>query len=545
MRYEEFWNVNDSFGENVPIGANKNFPGVFRMKQASLAIIEDDQDIQELVIAFFRQKNFITKGYGDAASFLKSLESGEFDPSVVLTDLNLPEMDGIELVKRLKELECEAPVIVLTAEKSSETAIRAIEAGAYDFVVKPMSFPQLQVSVERALHFGGIREENKTLKAVMQLSQSTGGIVGKSPGLRRAVDLAKRVSDSSANVFISGETGTGKEVIARAVHESGSRAKQPFVAINCSAIPENLLESELFGHAKGSFTGASDKKIGLFEEAGKGTLFLDEIGDLSLSLQAKLLRTLQERKIRRIGENQDRPFFARIISATHKNLREEIKEKKFREDLFFRFNVIPIHLQPLRERKEDIIPLAEYFLKKFSVLNQKTVTGFDKAAVEYMLRAPWVGNVRELENAIERAVVLCEGKVVGASDLTSFHEENAGNFVAAAPAGPSVTPVALAAPPMSTTGTAGVFSVDVSEALVPLDEVTNRYIEFAVHRNHGAKDKTARDLGIDRKTLYRKLTEMQASDMENVSKIEGFRGDVAMAAKGAGTNLAYPMRHDG
>lgn len=501
------------------------------MKQAALAIIEDDLDIQELVIAFFRQKNFLTKGYGDAASFLKSLEAREFEPSVILTDLNLPEMDGIELVKRLKELECEAPVIVLTAEKSSETAIRAIEAGAYDFVVKPMSFPQLQVSVERALHFGGIREENRNLKVVVGLKQSNGGIVGKSPGLLKAIDLAKRVADSSANVFISGETGSGKEVIARAVHESGSRRKEPFVAINCSAIPENLLESELFGHAKGSFTGASDKKIGLFEEAGKGTLFLDEIGDLSLSLQAKLLRTLQERKIRRIGENQDRPFFARIISATHKNLREEIREKRFREDLFFRFNVIPIHLQPLRERQEDIIPLAEFFLKKFSVLNQKTVNSFDKAAVEYMLRASWPGNVRELENAIERAVVLCEGKVLTAEDLTSFHSEGQSMPVSASPApanGANAAPAAPAAvyggnltpPSLSSTGTAGAFSVDVSDALLSLEEVSNRYIEFAVHRNHGAKDKTARDLGIDRKTLYRKLTEMHAPEI-SVAKMDG------------------------
>ncbi len=513
------------------------------MKQASLAIIEDDLDIQELVIAFFRQKNFITKGYGDAASFLKSLEAREFEPSVILTDLNLPQMDGIELVKRLKELECETPVIVLTAEKSSETAIRAIEAGAYDFVVKPMSFPQLQVSVERALHFGGIREENKTLKAVMGLKESTGGIIGKSPGLRKALDLAKRVSDSSANVFISGETGSGKEVIARAVHESGSRSKQPFVAINCSAIPENLLESELFGHAKGSFTGASDKKIGLFEEAGKGTLFLDEIGDLSLSLQAKLLRTLQERKIRRIGENQDRPFFARIISATHKNLREEIREKRFREDLFFRFNVIPIHLQPLRERREDIIPLGEFFLKKFAVLNQKSVIGFDKAAVEYMLRSYWPGNVRELENAVERAVVLCDSKIVGINDLTSFHEESlGGSQLSTSPtlSASTVSPATASAPVVnvSSTGTTGAFMVDVSEALLPLDEITNRYIEFAVHRNHGAKDKTARDLGIDRKTLYRKLTEMNAPEIEGVTKIDSFRSDMAMASKGSGTALA-------
>ncbi|MGZ3693952.1 MAG: sigma-54-dependent transcriptional regulator [Bdellovibrionota bacterium] len=289
--------------------------------QKILAIVEDDLDTCELVIAFFRTRNFSVKPFHSAQAFLKELSKDKIRPDVILTDLHLPELDGIELVKKLKELNCDVPVILLTAEKSAETAIRAIEAGAYDFVVKPMNFPQLQVSVERAVHFCGIREENKNLKATITQQKSSNGIIGKSPGLLRAVDLARRVASSTANVFISGDTGSGKEVIAKAVHELGSRAKYPFIAINCSAIPENLLESELFGHAKGSFTGASDKKIGLFEEAGDGTLFLDEVGDLSLPLQAKLLRTLQERKIKRIGENEFRTFNARIISATHKNLK--------------------------------------------------------------------------------------------------------------------------------------------------------------------------------------------------------------------------------
>lgn len=470
-----------------------------------LAIIEDDEDIQELICAFFRQKNFQVFPYGDPRVLLRDVEKQEAHFDAIITDLMLPNLSGIELTKKLRSIGNDTPIILITAHKSSERAIEAIEAGAYDFVVKPIHFPQLQVSVERALHFKRIRTENEALKTAVAIKDGVGveGIIGRSPGLLKAIDLARRVSDSAANVFITGETGTGKEVIARAIHYFGSRAKQPFIAINCSAIPENLLESELFGHAKGSFTGASDKKIGLFEEAGDGTLFLDEIGDLSLPLQAKLLRTLQERRIKRIGENQFRVVNARIISATHRDLRAEVKEKQFREDLFFRLNVIPIHLPPLRQRREDILPLAEFFLKKFCAINGKKIDGFQKNALEYLLKNPWLGNVRELENAIERAVVLCESTLLDASDLVldDFAQPAFEESLDAMPTEDSAP--AEAAP---------FFGLVESEEapLLTLEELTNRYLMYALERNGGAKDKTARDLGIDRKTLYRRLQEMNA-----------------------------------
>ncbi len=379
----------------------------------------------------------------------------------------------------------------MTAHKAVDTAAEAVEAGAYDFVVKPLHFPQLLVSVERALHLNKIKNQNTTLKVALQTHEGTNvdGIIGKSPSFKQALDLARRVASSNTNIFITGESGAGKEVIAKAIHNLGPRKKNPFVAINCSAIPENLLESELFGHAKGSFTGASEKKVGLFEEAGDGTLFLDEIGDLSLPLQAKLLRVLQERKIKRIGENQYRNINARIISATHKDLRSEVANHTFREDLFFRLNVIPIKVPPLRERKEDVIPLAEFFLKKFTALNGSSVKTFSKEALEKLLTNTWKGNVRELENTIERAVVLCTTNTIQAEDLTDSEVfQSASNGTGE--------------------GTFDFYEL-TGNRILTIDEIVKLYIKHVLDMNHGAKEKTAKDLSIDRKTLYRKLQEME------------------------------------
>jgi DNA-binding NtrC family response regulator len=496
-------------------------------KNPKIAVIEDDENIRELICAFFRQKSYSVAPYGDARALLKAVEKDGARYDAILTDLMLPHLSGIELTKKLRSMGIETPIILITAHKSAERAIEAIEAGAYDFVVKPVHFPQLQVSVERALHFNRIRSENQTLKTAVAIREggSLDGIIGRSPGLLRAVDLAKRVADSSANVFITGETGTGKEVIAKAIHYFGSRKKYPFIAINCSAIPENLLESELFGHAKGSFTGASDKKIGLFEEAGEGTLFLDEIGDLSLPLQAKLLRTLQERRIKRIGENQFRAVNARIISATHKDLRQEVKARNFREDLFFRLNVIPINLPPLRQRKEDILPLAEFFLKKFTALNGKKVEGFDKSALEFLLKNCWRGNVRELENSIERAVVLSDTPTLSATDLVledyglteAAGDQNLSSTDSYSAAAISEYNLAPSLSPAPTDEFYGLLKTE-SEPLVSLDELTSRYLIYALDKNNGAKDKTARDLGIDRKTLYRRLQELSRHNPSALSR---------------------------
>ncbi len=471
------------------------------MIKPKIFIIDDDHDVRELIVSYLGPRGYLVTGFEDAEAALGEIQKDPRACDVLITDLLLPKMDGFALIRTLKEKNTDIPIILMTANSSAESAIRAVQEGAYDFVVKPIHFAQLLVSIERALYFRKVREENSNLRAVVSGQDSFGGtgIVGRSPGFLRVMDLVRRVAPSSANIFISGESGSGKEVVARAIHQFSSRSKGAFVAINCSAIPETLLESELFGFVKGAFTGAIDKKIGLFEEAEGGTLFLDEIGDLSLPLQAKLLRVIQEKRIKRIGENQDRKVDVRIICATHRNLKKEIIEKNFREDLYFRIAVIPIQIPPLRERKDDILLLADFFLKKFVVLNRANISGFTKEAAEYLLRQEWPGNVRELENSIERAVVLRGTGVIGIEDL-DFDIQDSRAFDAQ-PELPLEVGVAIKDTPEEL--------FDPNKPLMSLHELTDQYIVFALKRNEGAKDRTAKVLGIDRKTLYRKIQDLE------------------------------------
>jgi two-component system, NtrC family, response regulator HydG len=460
-----------------------------KMKTSStIILIDDDLDLLDLLTSFFKQRGFKVLAFSNAEEALIELESKRAEADVVISDLKLPVMSGMEFIRRAKKSNANLPIILMTSEGSVETAVEAIETGAYDFVLKPLHIPQLLISVQRALFLNEVQQENTNLKSLFQGQDYMGlkGVIGKSQGFKKALELAKRVASSQANILITGESGSGKEVIAKAVHELGDKKDGPFIAINCSAIPENLLESELFGHAKGAFTGANEKKIGLFEEANKGTLFLDEIGDLSLPLQAKLLRVLQERKVKRIGENQYRDITARIICATHKDLRKEVSEGRFREDLYFRLNVIPIYMPPLRERRDDILPLSEYFLKKFSLMNNMQVKGFSKDAVQKLENRDWKGNVRELENAIERAVVLSTSDIIQAEDLPSDE--------------------AFPSSGENNENKSGITFED--DKPLTLDELSKKYIQHIFDKNGGAKEQTAKDLGIDRKTLYRKLKEM-------------------------------------
>jgi transcriptional regulator with PAS, ATPase and Fis domain len=310
-------------------------------------------------------------------------------------------------------------------------------------------------------------------------------IIAESPAFLSALSMARKVAESCSSVLITGESGTGKEVIAKFIHEQSPRNSRNFIALNCAAIPDHLLESELFGYARGAFTGAMSSKIGLFEEAEGGTLFLDEIADLELNLQAKILRVLQERKIKRLGENTLRPINIRVIAATHENLQRAVQVKKFREDLFFRLNVISINVPSLRDRREDILPLAKHFVHKFSTVNEKRILGLTPAANEYLMQQHWPGNVRELENRIERAVVLSTNSHIEIDDL---HPQ-------------------VGAPTLQKQNTMSFMhnKVDEFAKILSMEEMTQLYIEYALSLNKGAKEKTARDLGIDRKTLYRKL----------------------------------------
>lgn len=460
-----------------------------------ILLIEDDVDLAEVIIAFFRQKGIKVFHYENPLSAFSDLMSHQLRVDAILSDLNLPQLSGLELIKKLNASGLTTPIILVTVSNDVDIAVQAIQAGAYDFVVKPLHFPQLYISVQRAFRLNKLSAENQTLKKAVELSRGINleGIVGKSEKIKTVLELAKRAAKSTATIFITGESGVGKEVFAKAIHQWSPRKNAPLVAINCSAIPENLLESELFGHAKGAFTGATEKKIGLFEEAEGGTLFLDEIGDLNLPLQAKLLRVLQDRKIRRIGENQMRSVDVRVITATHKDLRTEVKEKRFREDLFFRLNVIPVHVPPLRDRKEDIIPLAEFFLKKYNALNNTEIASFSQSAKEFLLKQLWKGNVRELENAIERAVVLSTSNEIDVDALTMLDEmkeiESEAESISSA--------------------SSNSFIFKYGDQFAPLEEIEKKYIQHIFEKNNRVRESTARILGIDRKTLYRKLQEIE------------------------------------
>lgn len=325
-------------------------------------------------------------------------------------------------------------------------------------------------------------------------------IIGRSQIFQAVLRMSRTIASSDASVLISGETGTGKEVISKFIHDESRRRSGPFIPVNCSAIPDNLFETELFGHSKGAFTGACDKKVGLFEEADGGTLFLDEIGDLNPLLQAKLLRVLQEKKIRRVGENRARNVNVRIISASHRDLSKEVAGGRFREDLYFRLNVIPIRMPTLRERPEDIVPLARHFLEKYADANHTRTRSLSPEAERILLGHPWVGNVRELENAMERASVLCVNDVIAAGELSLETQV------------PDKETLALAECDVATPE-GDHFSVKLDGGLLHLSDIVQRYVAFAVQRNGGAKDKTARALGIDRKTLYKKISPTSLADL--------------------------------
>ncbi len=440
-------------------------------------IVDDEKSMCELLEVDLRMRDFKTTWFTVAEEAFQALSKDSFD--VVLTDLNMPGVGGLDLCERIVANRPDIPVIVMTAFGSLETAIAAIRAGAYDFVTKPIEMNLLGVTLNRAVQHRNLQEKVKRLSEAVARSERFGDILGSSPPMQELFDQLARFADSETSVLITGESGTGKELVARAIHRQSRRAEKPFVAVNCAAIPDTLLESELFGHAAGAFTDARGERKGLFLQAERGTLLLDEVGELPLTMQPKLLRALEENAIRPVGSDQEVPFDVRILTATNRDLETAVEDGRFREDLFFRVNVIQCDLPPLRARGTDILLLAQHFLEIFASREKKQVTDISKAVAEKLLSYAWPGNVRELRNVIERAIALTRYDRLGVEDLP----EKICNY---------------------RSSQVFIGGEDPTE-LVALEEIEQRYILHVLQSVDGNKTLAARILGLDRKTLYRKL----------------------------------------
>lgn len=451
---------------------------------ARLVIVDDDLAIHDLLRVFFEDLGHEVACFANVTDVTKYILEKNLQIDLIVSDLRLPDGTGLGLMQTLKQHQFDIPLILITAYGSSEIGANALKKGIFDYITKPLNLTELEVICNRAMKLKSLEKSLFDLRSSVQEGSRFHGLVGQGEKMRELYALIDKVADTNSSVLITGESGTGKELVAHAIHERGPRNTKPFTAINCSAIPAELLESELFGYKRGSFTGATDDRMGMFEAAEGGTLFLDEIGDMPPLLQAKLLRVLQERTIRRLGENTDRPIDVRIIAATHRDLKSAIEKKEFREDLFFRLCVIPVSLPPLRARKEDIPLIASYFLRKFAALNEKTISGFTSEAINELINSKWPGNVRELENTIERAVALCSTKWIDAADLSLEPP----------------MPSAVAA------GSGGKLDKLFSR-LLTLKELEREYIGHVLSTTGGKKEEVAAILGIDRKTLYRKERE--------------------------------------
>jgi DNA-binding NtrC family response regulator len=387
---------------------------------ARILIVDDEERMRHLLSIMLSRKGYHVDQAGDGVEALEMIGATPFD--MIITDIKMPRMDGVELLKRIMAMEIPLPVVFITAFATVESAVEVMRQGAVDYIIKPFEEDRILLTVERTLGLSRIMAENRNLKK--EISRTAGGeeIVYASKKMAAVMELASMVAGTYAAVMIGGESGTGKELLSRYIHNASPRCKERFVPLNCAAISPNLVESELFGHEKGSFTGAVQKSLGKFEYAHKGTLFLDELGDLSLEAQARLLRALQEKKIQRVGGNEEIPVDIRFICATNQSLSENVKKGRFREDLFFRINVFPIELPPLRERADDVILLARHFLHRLEGGLEKTQ--FSSGALRVLKEYTWPGNVRELANAVERAMILARGTGKITSETLSFLETN-------------------------------------------------------------------------------------------------------------------------
>ena len=441
------------------------------MKKVKILVVDDEAIVRESLGDWLKDVGYQVLTAENGPKALEVIEKEK--PGIMIADLVMPGMDGIELMKRAKAQQPKIEVIIITAYASIPTAITAMKEGAYDYIEKPFCPERAELLVEKLVEHQELVEENLSLRQKLEDHYRFENIIAKSSKMQRLIELIKVVGKSNATVLITGESGTGKELVARAIHSQSHRRNKPFVAVSCAALPESLLESELFGHEKGSFTGAYAQKKGKFEFANGGTIFLDEVGEMSANIQVHLLRVLEEKEFTRVGGNEPIRVDLRVISATNKDLRKAIEKQEFREDLYYRLNVVNIELPPLRERKEDIPLLAEHFLNKFAMENKKEISGFSPEAMELVLGYDWPGNVRELENAIERAVILAKSSIITIADLP---QEN----------------LSLA---YSTTPRKNLKAVEKGHIWNILRETGENYSE------------AARILGISRMTLYNKAKE--------------------------------------
>jgi two-component system response regulator HydG len=443
---------------------------------SNILIVDDEPGMREFLEIMLQKDGYSVDTATDGSEAIDKIEGSLFDLAIV--DIQMPVLNGIEVLKKFNEKSPDTTVIMITAYASHETAIEAMKLGAYDYITKPFKIDEIKLVIKKALEKKKLERENTRLRKELETQYGFGNIIGRSPSIVKVFELIKRVSELNVNVLITGESGTGKELVARALHERSGR-RGPFLAINCAAVPENLLESELFGYTKGAFTDARTTRTGFFVEANQGTLFLDEIAEMPLGMQSKILRALQERSVRPLGSTQELPFDARIITATNKNLEQEVAEKRFRDDLYYRVNVVRIDVPPLRARGHDILVLAQHFLERAAARSNKPVTRIGRLVAEQLASYDWPGNVRELENCMERAVALARFDELTTEDLPAKVREFQSTEIAAVG--------------------------DDPEQLPSMDLVEERYVRRVLAAVGGNKTLAARILGFDRRTLYRKL----------------------------------------
>jgi DNA-binding NtrC family response regulator len=462
-----------------------------RRPPTKILVVDDDADMREWVKEDLEHEGFQVETASGGREGVERVKKGGID--LVVSDVKMPDLDGLDLLRETREVDPSPFVIIVTGFGSIDTAIRAVKLGAYDYITKPFKIDQLLLSIDKALAERALRSEVTRLREEVTRRDRLDNIIGRSVAMQEIFALVRRVSASHANVLITGESGTGKELVARALHVKSPRKNKPFVAVNCAAIPESLLESELFGYARGAHSTANMDRQGLFLEANGGTLFLDEIAELPLSLQPKLLRVLQDGEVRPLGMNRSERVDVRVVAATNRDLERQLREARFREDLYYRLNVIQIHLPPLRGRQEDVLSLADHFLARSAERSAKQVKGFKESAKKLLLAYHWPGNVRELENVVERAVALAESDLIGPDDLPRIMQERKNQDRLANAVAQGFT----------------------------LDQLEREYIERILEVEGGNKTRAAQRLGLDRKTLYRKLEEYAASQKASIAAPDG------------------------